>query len=201
MTLREAKVVGLIASGTDMGLSLRLAGFPTSVSLVPGRFITDEMKAEIKKQSAKLVKNALDKGLVTAEEIHEYLTDAIRANFSDIRNDDGSFKPLSEWPPIWQQMVESGDVEIEYSSVRSHDGEDKDQAGGWDRVGKILKVKYKFGSKVKFIELAMKHKGVNAMVQEKQGDVHLHLHAEIVKNLQGALAREQRMIEAKDETK
>lgn len=164
MTLREAKVVGHIVSGKDMGLSLRLAGFPTSVSLVPGRFITDEMKAEIERQQALLVKTALDKGLINAEELHEYLTDAIRANMADIRSDDGSFKPLSEWPVIWQQMAEAGDVEIEYASERSHDGETRDQAGGWDITGKILKVKYRFPRKAEFVKLAMQHKAINALV-------------------------------------
>ena len=120
------------------------------------------------------MKNTLEVGLITATEIHEYLTDAIRARMSDIRNDDHTFKPRSEWPEIWDRMEEAGDVEVSYESERSHDGETKDKPGGWDRTGRTVeKVKLKFASKTTLLEMAMNHIAVNAMVREKQGDINI----------------------------
>jgi len=139
----------------------------------PSWIETPEMKAEIERLQAELVENTLNAGLIDAAEIHDYLTEALRADMRDIRNDDGSFRPQSEWPEIWGRMMEAGDVEVEYMSERSHDGETKDQEGGWDRVGTVQKVKLKFSSKTKLLELAMKHKAVNAMVEPKQGDVNV----------------------------
>lgn len=132
------------------------------------------MRDQIVAIEQELVAHAINESLIDATEIHEYLTDAIRADMRDIRNDDHTFKPRSQWPDIWSRMEEAGDVEVEYQSERSHDGETKDKPGGWDETGKVvLKVKLKFASKVKLLELAMKHKGVNAMVEQKQGDVNI----------------------------
>jgi hypothetical protein len=133
------------------------------------RFITPEMLAEVARISATLTEQAREKCLADAGEIHEFLSDAFRCRMSDIRNDDHTFKPRSEWPEIWDRLEESGEVEVTYEKVRSHDGEDKEGIGGWETTGRVVeKVKLKFSSKVKLVELLMKHKAVDAMV--KQGD-------------------------------
>lgn len=162
----------------------------------PERWVTPEMLAEVERIKAELTEQAREKCLADAGEIHEFLSDAFRARMSDIRNDDHTYKPRSEWPEIWDRLEESGEVEVTYESERSHDGEDTDGLGGWEKTGRTVeKVKLKFGSKVKLLELLMKHVAVRAIQQEKGPELHLHLHQEVTAKLQGALKREARMIE------
>jgi hypothetical protein len=165
LTRREAIAVRARIEGKGFGASLRIAGFPPAVCHNPDDIWGPEMHAEVARIQARLVAYQLKEALIDAEEIHCYLSDAMRATISDIRNDDGTYKPISEWPEIWQKMAEGGDVDIEYASERSHDGETRDKAGGWDETGKIVKVRHRFASKYKLLELAMKHKGINAMIQ------------------------------------
>ena len=114
------------------------------------------------------------RGLLDAQELHEYLGEALRADLADIQNDDGTFKPLSVWPEVWRRLCDGGDVEVEFASQRSHDGATKDKQGGWDIKGEVRRVRFKFTPRAKLLELAMKHKAVDAMVQQKNGpDINL----------------------------
>jgi phage terminase small subunit len=177
LTHRESKYVNARIAGKSKQQSLLIAGFSPSLAAVPFRVVTPEMETAVAEITAELVAQTIEQGLVDATEIHQYLTDAIRADMRDIRNEDGSFKPQSEWPAIWGQMMEAGDVEVEYEQLteRSHDDATEEKRGGWDVVGeKVVKhVKVKFCSRAKLLELAMKHKGVNAMVEPKQGDINI----------------------------
>ena len=194
LTRKEQRYVAARLRGETQIESARFAGLPTWMAKTRNM---PEVEALVDEATQALAEVRFEQCLIDATEIHEYLTDAIRARMSDIRNDDHTFKPRSQWPDIWDRLEEAGDVEVEYESVRSHDGEDTEGRGGWETGGVVRKVKFKFASRTKLLELAMKHKGVDAMVQQKAGgDVHLHLHAEITSRLQGALAREQRIIDA-----
>ncbi len=173
MTLREARYVNAAVNGESDYKALRQAGWSHDLAAHPARVITDEMRAEVERLREGLVVATIENGRINAEEIHDYLSDALRADMREIREDDGSFKPQSEWPDIWGRMMEAGDIEVEYLSERSHDGETKDKEGGWDVKGKVIKVKLKFASRVKLLELAMKHKAVDAMVQQKAGDTNI----------------------------
>lgn len=175
MTYREAKVIQHQLRGESTRKALLAAGFGAGNADNPDRIITQEMRAELARLQTELVAQTLDNGLVDATEIHEYLTECLRADMRDIRNDDGSFKPQSEWPEIWGRMMEAGDCEVETASERSHDGETTDKRGGWDAKGTVTKVKLKFTSRAKLLELAMRHKAVNAMVEQKSGDVNITL--------------------------
>lgn len=156
-----------------------------------------DVEALVEEATAALAEIRFEECLIDAHEIHEYLTAAIRADWADIENDDGTFKPISEWPPIWRQMKEAGDVEVEYESHRSHDGEDRDGRGGWDSDGIVRKVKLKFTSRVKLIELAMKHKAVDAIVQPHT-DVNLNVNITATEQrLERAKLRMQRVIDVK----
>lgn len=189
MTYREAKYVQARINGATQVAAAQQAGFSVWLGRnATAQIETDEMREQIQKLQAELVQNTFQAGLITATEIHEYLTDAIRADWCDIENDDGTFKPISEWPLIWRQMKEAGDIEVEYEATRSHDGQDAQGLGGWDRDGLVRKVKIKFASRVKLIELAMKHKGVDALAVERQ-QVDINVTAEITAKLQGALRR------------
>ncbi len=201
LTNREAKLVAHLLTGMSEAQAFKAVGFPAFYHDHPSYFpAIDAIRSEVARLSAILVQKTLDLGLVNAVEIHEYLTDAIRAQLSDIMNDDFSYKPLSEWPVIWQRMYENGDVSVETEYQRSSDGKDGEKRGGWDPRSKVTITRVKFSPRVKFIELAMKHKGVNAMVQEKSGDLHLHIHESITAKLQSAIKRKEAIEEARNIT-
>lgn len=147
---------------------MRELGFPPGLCEHPGFIETPEILAEMERLRGELVKNTIEQGLADATEIHEYLTDCFRADMRDIRNDDGSFKPQSEWPDIWGRMMEAGDVEVSYEHARSHDGQDKEKQGGWDTVGKVIMVKLKFAKRNELTKMLMQHKAVDAMAAQKQ---------------------------------
>lgn len=201
LTHKESKYIAARINGKTEKDALIAAGFSKWIAHTPGQLAgIEKMRAEVEKYTAELVANTIEEGLIDATEIHEYLSEALRARISDIQNDDFTFKPLNEWPDIWQRMYEAGDVSVEKLYDRSNDGATKDKRGGWDETGTVTQIKLKFSSRVKMLELAMKHRGVNAMVQEKTGDTHIHLHAEITAKLQSALARKSQLPEARNVT-
>lgn len=198
MTYREAKVIQHQLRGESTRKALIAAGFGPGIAANPHLVITEEMRTELVRLQTELVAQTLDAGLIDATEIHEYLTEALRADMRDIRNDDGSFKPQSEWPAIWGRMMEAGDCEIETLNERSHDDATQEKRGGWDVSGTVTKVKLKFSSRAKLLELAMRHKGVNAMVEQKVGDVNiLVVTAEKARQVSGAKKRLAKVIEVK----
>lgn len=201
ITHREAKYVSARLQGKSQHQSLLSAGFSPAICAHPQWVVTDEMKAEVERLQAELVSQALEVGLIDAHEIHQYLSDAIRADMRDIRNEDGSFKPQDEWPAIWGQMMEAGDIEVEYSSARSHDGETKDMEGGWDRVGTVEKVKLKFANRTKLIELAMRHKGINALADQNSNiNINLTVTAEEQREMASAKRRRSKVIDVTPES-
>lgn len=201
LTYREARyITKVMFESKTRTQAMRELGFPPGMCEHPAMIESPQILEEMERLRGELVTNTLEKGLADAEEIHEYLTDCFRADMRDIRNEDGSFKPQSEWPDIWGRMMEAGDVEVSYEAVRSSDGEDKDKRGGWDTAGKVVSVKLKFSKRNEIVKMLMQHKAVDAMVQQKQGaEMHLHLHSEITAKLQGALQRERKIIDVKAE--
>lgn len=199
MTYRETRAVTAIVEGKSQYEALRRAGWSHHMAAHPDIAITEEMRGEIELLKKRLQERAFAACLIDATEIHEYLSDALRADMRDIRNDDGSFKPQGEWPEIWGRMMEAGDCEIETASIRSHDGEDGPDEHGWEETGTVVtKVKLKFSSRVKLLELAMRHKGVNAMVEQKAGDVNItFVTAEKARQLGSAKRRLEKVIDVK----
>ena len=210
MTYRESVVARELLAGASARDALRTAGFSEWQARCPAQIITDEIRQTVERQTKELIANTLEEGLVTAEELHEDMSRIWRARMSEIKHRQqecpcgaapggclpGAFLDIDQWPAIWQQMVEAGDIEIETKSERSHDGETKDQEGGWDRTGQITKVRYKFGAKTKWAELLMKHKGVNAMVEPKQGDINVTIvTAERQRQVAGARKRLAKVID------
>lgn len=98
---------------------------------------------------------------ITAEDVLRALWSMATADKSDILNDDGTVRPISEWPETFRQgagLVAGFDVEE--TSERSHDGETVDKSGGWDKKGKITKVR--FVDPLKLVELLGRHVNVKA---------------------------------------
>lgn len=61
-------------------------------------------------------------------------------SIADILWPDGSVKPISEWPEIWQTRMIEG-FEVAELSQRSHDGQTEGKDGGWDEAGVVKKIK------------------------------------------------------------
>lgn len=207
LTYRESKVVTGIVSGKSEWRSIQDAGFNLFYAKHPNLFEPMErIRAEVIRLTAKVIEHGFRECLVTAEEIHEQLTDELRGDIADLYNPvdptDSRFNPDYKGGellpiPLWPLWARNGGVEVfdEPNMVHSDD----DGGGSWDQKGRKIRVRMSPRHKPK--ELAMKHRGVNAMVDQKGPDVHVHLHAEITQRLQGALARKARLIEGKDETK
>jgi phage terminase small subunit len=167
LTHRESRYVAARVQGQSRYKALLTAGFSSWIARVPQQFETPEIREVVELATKELVDRTIEEGLVDALELHQYVTDAIRADPADILNDDFTFKPMSEWPLIWRQLYEGGDLEIKFDSVRSHDGEDKDGAGGWDHKGKVISVKIKFAKRSEFLKLAAQLKSVDALVSQR----------------------------------
>ena len=173
LTHRESRYIALRVNGSSQHDAAIACGWSESMARSAYREIeTGIVASELERLRAEAVALTLEQGLIDAVEVHEYLTAAVRAKISDIRNDDGSYKPVSQWPDIWQQMYEQGDCTVETKSERSHDGRTKDKDGGWDAAGIVTKVTVRFTSRAKLLELAMRHVGVRALAAE---DINLNV--------------------------
>lgn len=106
---------------------------------------------ELQKLSAEI---AEDRFKVNAEYILGRLHSMDTLDIADIMNDDGSAKPLREWPLTWRQSISGIDV----SELFEGTGKDRDMIG-------LLK-KIKWPDKVKIIELMGKHVSVNAFREQ-----------------------------------
>lgn len=115
---------------------------------------------------------------INADYVLNKLADMIEADPLDIMNDDRKFKPLSEWPLIWRQMLSSCDIKELY----------KDK----EKIGEIIKAK--FVSKEKILEMLGRHISVNAFQKD---EMHLHLGSDITERL---LAGRKRVEAMKDIT-
>lgn len=167
LTYRESLVVRHIIEGKPKGEALRLAGFPESVAINPFRVVTPEVQSVIDEMQAALAQYQLDHALIDATEILEQLTDEARGDLADLYDDQGEPLPIKQWP-MWARQ---GGVEFidEPNMVPSGDGEGK----SWDQVGRKIRIIGKPRTKTR--ELAMKHKGVNAMVQAPAAQVQVNV--------------------------
>ena len=198
LTYRDARYISARLAGKSIHDSAVHAGFTGWMVRDASRIVeTVEIKAEIERLRGELIAHTLDAGLVDTAELHQYASDALRSDISDIKNPDHSFKPLDEWPLIWRQMAEGGDLEIETASERSHDGATRDKAGGWDVTGQVTRVKYKFGSKRRWAEFLAKLKPVDALVQPAQPDINvsISISAERQRQVAGARKRLSKVID------
>lgn len=176
LTYREARYVSARLRGLEKREAAKDAGFTGWQVVSPGRAIeTPAVLAALEEASEILADHVISAGLVDTAELWQYASDALRSDIADIKHrrkdcdcgtecTPGTYRDVEDWPLIWRQMAEGGDLEIEPSSERSHDGETKDKAGGWDVVGQVTKVKYRFGSKQKWAEFLARLKPVDSFV-------------------------------------
>lgn len=87
---------------------------------------------------------------VDADYVLNRLVEIDQMDCLDILNDDGSVKPVRDWPQIWRQFISGFDV----AELFAGGGEDRELAG-------MLK-KIKWPDKIKNLELIGKHVNVQA---------------------------------------
>ena len=77
------------------------------------------------------------------------------ADLGDIYNEDGSIKPMHDWPKIWRQGLVAG---IKHQELRDGEG---------NRTGEFI-VDVKISDRIRRLELIGKHVGVNAFQEVVQ---------------------------------
>lgn len=110
----------------------------------------DKMKVRVAALRAKVE----EKCVIDASYVLKRLLEIDQMDVIDILEDDGSIKPIREWPKVWRQYL-SG---FELADMFEGKGDDKELVG-------ILK-KIKWPDKVKNLELLGKHLQVGAFVEK-----------------------------------
>lgn len=82
-----------------------------------------------------------------------HAVEMLRADTNDIMDEKGNYKPMSEWPVIWRQMLSACEVETH----RNLKGEE---------VGRVTRVR--FADRVKVLELIGRHINVRAFVTQHE---------------------------------
>ncbi|KJY84823.1 terminase [Vibrio galatheae] len=100
---------------------------------------------------------------ISAAYVLNRLVEIDQMDVADIINDDGSIKPVSQWPKCWRQTISGLDV----SELWEGTGDERQQIG-------LLK-KIKFPDKVKNIELLGKHVDVQAFKERIEQKTELTL--------------------------
>ncbi len=91
---------------------------------------------------------------INADYVLKRLAEIDRMDCLDILNDNGSVKPISQWPKIWRQFISGFDI----SDIFEGQGDDRELVG-------LLK-KIKWPDKVKNLELIGKHVNVQAFKEK-----------------------------------
>lgn len=103
----------------------------------------------IQKRIAELMEERNKRTRVSADYVLMRLVEIDQMDVLDILNDDGSLKPIREWPKIWRTTLSGFDLSSTIMNLNE------------DSIETILK-KIKWPDKVKNLELIGKHVDVNA---------------------------------------
>lgn len=123
------------------------AGFsPNTAAVKASNMMRDE---RIQKRIAELMEERNKRNRVSADYVLMRLVEIDQMDVLDILNDDGSLKPIREWPKIWRTTLSGFDLSSTIMNMNE------------DSIETILK-KIKWPDKVKNLELIGKHVDVNA---------------------------------------
>lgn len=132
------------------------AGFsPNTAAVKASVMMRDE---RIQKRIAELMEERNKRLRVSADYVLLRLVEIDQMDVLDILNDDGSLKPIREWPKIWRTTLSGFDLS---STIMNMDE---------TSIETILK-KIKWPDKVKNLELIGKHVDVNAFRERLEIDV------------------------------
>lgn len=114
------------------------------------KFASQNMRDErVQKRIAELMEERNKRNRVSADYVLMRLVEIDQMDVLDILNDDGSLKPIRDWPKIWRTTLSGFDLSSTIMNMNE------------DSIETILK-KIKWPDKVKNLELIGKHVDVNA---------------------------------------
>lgn len=114
------------------------------------KFASQNMRDErVQKRIAELMEERNKRNRVSADYVLMRLVEIDQMDVLDILNDDGSLKPIREWPKIWRTTLSGFDLSSTIMNMNE------------GSIETILK-KIKWPDKVKNLELIGKHVDVNA---------------------------------------
>lgn len=136
--------------------AIRAGYSPKTAKEAASRLLTN---VNIYKEISSNIEKRVENTRVEAEHVLQRLVAIDRMSIDQILNDDFSVKPLSEWPPIWLEMITGVDIKEPHGGR----GDARELTG-------VLK-KIKWPDKLKTLELIGKHINVRAFAEQ-----HKHSH-------------------------
>lgn len=145
--MQEAYCQSYIKTPENQSQAAIDAGFsPNTAAVKASVMMRDE---RIQKRIAELMEERNKRNRVSADYVLMRLVEIDQMDVLDILNDDGSLKPIREWPKIWRTTLSGFDLSSTIMNMNE------------DSIETILK-KIKWPDKVKNLELIGKHVDVNA---------------------------------------
>ncbi|ECD9546116.1 terminase small subunit [Salmonella enterica subsp. houtenae] len=142
------------------------AGFsPNTAAVKASVMMRDE---RIQKRIAELMEERNKRLRVSADYVLLRLVEIDQMDVLDILNDDGTLKPIREWPKIWRTTLSGFDLSSTIMNMNE------------DSIETILK-KIKWPDKVKNLELIGKHVDVNAFRERLEIDVKMTIAEKMAK--------------------
>ncbi|MEH5064149.1 terminase small subunit [Enterobacter hormaechei] len=145
--MQEAYCQSYIKTPENQSQAAIDAGFsPNTAAVKASVMMRDE---RIQKRITELMEERNKRMRVSADYVLLRLVEIDQMDVLDILNDDGSLKPIREWPKIWRTTLSGFDLSSTIINMNE------------DSIETILK-KIKWPDKVKNLELIGKHVDVNA---------------------------------------
>lgn len=145
--MQEAYCQSYIKTPENQTQSAIDAGFsPNTAHVKASVMMRDE---RIQKRIAELMEERNKRMRISADYVLMRLVEIDQMDVLDILNDDGTLKPIREWPKIWRTTLSGFDLSSTIMNMND------------DSIETILK-KIKWPDKVKNLELIGKHVDVNA---------------------------------------
>ncbi|CZU17408.1 terminase small subunit [Enterobacter hormaechei] len=145
--MQEAYCQSYIKTPENQSQAAIDAGYsPNTAAVKASVMMRDE---RIQKRIAELMEERNKRNRVSADYVLMRLVEIDQMDVLDILNDDGSLKPIREWPKIWRTTLSGFDLSSTIMNMNE------------DSIETILK-KIKWPDKVKNLELIGKHVDVNA---------------------------------------
>lgn len=133
------------------------------------KFASQNMRDErVQKRIAELMEERNKRMRVSADYVLMRLVEIDQMDVLDILNDDGSLKPIREWPKIWRTTLSGFDLSSTIMNMNE------------DSIETILK-KIKWPDKVKNLELIGKHVDVNAFKERLEINVKMTIAEKMAK--------------------
>lgn len=153
LTAKQARFVEEYVLDLNATQAAIRAGYAEKSASVEGARLL--ANAKVGEAVAAGLKARSERTKIDADWVLTRLAEEAEADLSDLYDDNGHLKPISEWPPIWRKGLVQG---IEVEELYEGRGEDR------EHIGRLRKLK--FDSRIKRVELIGKHVAVQAFREQ-----------------------------------